>query len=466
MQSEEDPALTLSKWPFYLGDLLLVATALAIAVLGQWDLSNWQVASCVTAVALGAALLCLPYLFEHWMRTQDLADDQSAEIRVLQRQVRELAQAIVQMQEAAELRDEQLQDLGHAGDRIASLVDAKLAQFKVEVPEPEVDPDLPVMKEGLADLAAARDRHSAELASLTEQFKRMAEQLAATQSRMEATEAGLKGLSERPAQPLARPVRSPRNPKKPEARLLHRAIKDKAVDKSEAVSRIIQAKARSEEVLKEPETQPRTEALEPEPSDPEATADSPEPRVVDDSPAEEDTPLEATEIKGEEAVPELVEAPPSLPVNDAEASERTEAAETEPELTPEVPRAPEPPPAEEHIDLEAEVPPMEASDMLFDDMPEAAPAKKARIKKNDTTLTIHVLIGIGNKPYLRGSGAGLNWESGILMEFESIGTWRWIAPAEMEETIEICVYRNDEDPDKTGKHRLEPGQKLEIEPKF
>ena len=33
MQSDDDLQTTLSKWPFILGDLLLVATALAIAIL-------------------------------------------------------------------------------------------------------------------------------------------------------------------------------------------------------------------------------------------------------------------------------------------------------------------------------------------------------------------------------------------------------------------------------------------------
>ena len=71
----DDSKTTLSKWPFILGDVLLVASALAIAVLGDWQLTNWQVASCVLAVALGAGLFVLPYIVEFRVRVEEEAQD-------------------------------------------------------------------------------------------------------------------------------------------------------------------------------------------------------------------------------------------------------------------------------------------------------------------------------------------------------------------------------------------------------
>ena len=53
MQSDDDLQTTLSKWPFILGDVLLVATALAIAILGDWQLSTWQVVSKISGCASG-----------------------------------------------------------------------------------------------------------------------------------------------------------------------------------------------------------------------------------------------------------------------------------------------------------------------------------------------------------------------------------------------------------------------------
>jgi hypothetical protein len=67
---------------------------------------------------------------------------------------------------------------------------------------------------------------------------------------------------------------------------------------------------------------------------------------------------------------------------------------------------------------------------------------------------------------LRGSGGGLSWEKGILMEFQEIGKWRWVAPSDLDTAVEVQIFRNDEDPDQSGKYTLDPGQKLEVSPVF
>ena len=92
--------------------------------------------------------------------------------------------------------------------------------------------------------------------------------------------------------------------------------------------------------------------------------------------------------------------------------------------------------------------------------------RRARTKANDAVFTASILIGIGNKPFLRGSAGGLNWQTGIPMEFEEIGKWRWVAPADLDGPVEVQIYRNDEDPDRKGRHTVEPGQKLEVTPVF
>ena len=89
MHSDPDPQLTLSKWPFYLGDLLLLSIALTIAILADWQLADLQVAYCVVAVALGSGLFCLPYIVDYRMRFLELADDREAQLRVLHRQLQQ-----------------------------------------------------------------------------------------------------------------------------------------------------------------------------------------------------------------------------------------------------------------------------------------------------------------------------------------------------------------------------------------
>jgi hypothetical protein len=110
--------------------------------------------------------------------------------------------------------------------------------------------------------------------------------------------------------------------------------------------------------------------------------------------------------------------------------------------------------------------PPAAPDMLFDEAEVNSPTKKARVKKNDTVLTAAVFIGIGNKPYIRGGGAGLSWDSGVAMEFQEIGKWCWVAPADLDGPVEVQLFCNDEEPDKSGKYTVTPGEKLEVSPVF
>ena len=114
MQSDDDLQTTLSKWPFILSDLLLVATALAIAILGDWQLSTWQVVSCVISVALGAALFVLPYIIEFQVRLREEAEDRTADVRVLQRHIVSTQEQVEEVVERMESFEAGLSNLVHA----------------------------------------------------------------------------------------------------------------------------------------------------------------------------------------------------------------------------------------------------------------------------------------------------------------------------------------------------------------
>ena len=97
------------------------------------------------------------------------------------------------------------------------------------------------------------------------------------------------------------------------------------------------------------------------------------------------------------------------------------------------------------------------------DQPEIT--KENKENSGPTTVVANVMIGIGNKPYLRGEGPGLSWEEGVSMNFIEIGKWAWSSPRK-NASLTVQVYRNDQDPDKGGKIEVKPGQKLEITPDF
>ena len=107
--------------------------------------------------------------------------------------------------------------------------------------------------------------------------------------------------------------------------------------------------------------------------------------------------------------------------------------------------------------------------MAGNDLPAKAEEKDSEKDKADknatTTVVANVMIGIGNKPYLRGEGPGLNWDEGVSMNFIEIGKWAWSPPRKNASLI-VQVYRNDQDPDKGGKVEVKPGQRLEITPDF
>ena len=67
-------------------------------------------------------------------------------------------------------------------------------------------------------------------------------------------------------------------------------------------------------------------------------------------------------------------------------------------------------------------------------------AKKAATK---TTIAARVDVGFGNNLYIRGEGAGLSWDVGILMRNLSPYEWAWETKSS-DNTIEYKLLINDE----------------------
>ena len=76
---------------------------------------------------------------------------------------------------------------------------------------------------------------------------------------------------------------------------------------------------------------------------------------------------------------------------------------------------------------------------------EAAPAAAPVVTSEGTALVINLMIGIGNKPFVRGSGPGLSADHGILMNFLGIGRWQWVSP-QPDAPATVEVWKNDQSP--------------------
>ena len=419
MQSDDDFQTTLSKWPFILGDVLLVATALAISILGDWQLSNWQVASCVISVALGAALFVLPYIVEFQVRLREEAEDRTADLRILQRRIVSAQDQVEAMVERMESFEAGLSNLVHAQQPDAAMPAQALEQKidPLNKEQAEQSAQLKVLAKQVEALAKSPD---AKADTSSAQVVESPDPDMPAEEKVEEPEK-VAPVEVTPDEAKTKKKRAPRKPRKPEPSLLQRAIEQKQDKSSEAVSRIIESKSKKSPAEAVHADEPTQGAPQPETEKSAKVNKAKEP-----SPAAEEGEVKTETPKVEEEVPESQDGA-TIPSPEDETAE---------------------------------------SEDMFGDVVPSKVKKRVRTKKSDSAVVASVFIGIGNKPFVRGSGAGLNWDKGIAMEFVEIGKWQWIPPAELKEPVELQLFRNDEDVDSTGKYTLEPGQQLDLSPVF
>jgi hypothetical protein len=104
---------------------------------------------------------------------------------------------------------------------------------------------------------------------------------------------------------------------------------------------------------------------------------------------------------------------------------------------------------EETEEAEAEEEARESEDAKETEEAEDAPlARTVMATEEDvggTCLIVNLMIGIGNKPFVRGSGPGLSEEVGEPMQFLAIGRWLWRAPVGGT-AVTVQVWKNDKSP--------------------
>ena len=94
---------------------------------------------------------------------------------------------------------------------------------------------------------------------------------------------------------------------------------------------------------------------------------------------------------------------------------------------------------------------------------EAAPAAQASPAADGTgtALIVNLMIGIGNKPFVRGTGPGLSPDRGVPMQFLGIGRWQWVSP-DPEAPATVEVWKNDQSPMGEPLH-ISGGEPLEVD---
>ena len=113
-------------------------------------------------------------------------------------------------------------------------------------------------------------------------------------------------------------------------------------------------------------------------------------------------------------------------------------------------------PAEDEADEDVEV-----IEEIEEEEPVAPSAPVSAAAGTGTALIVNLMIGIGNKPFVRGTGPGLSQDKGVPMSFLGIGRWQWISP-DPEAPATIEVWKNDQSPLGEPLH-ISGGEPLEVD---
>ena len=142
-------------------------------------------------------------------------------------------------------------------------------------------------------------------------------------------------------------------------------------------------------------------------------------------------------------------------VDKVEASlEAIRAVASEARVNPPVASAP----AETEEEEEEEV---EVIEEIEEEPPAAPSAPESTAAGTGTALIVNLMIGIGNKPFVRGTGSGLSQDKGVPMSFLGIGRWQWISP-DPDAPATVEVWKNDQSPLGEPLH-ISGGEPLEVD---
>jgi len=448
---QESDNQELGKGPFYgAAAFIFVVIALfaSVEIKEVGTLGHWQIATCVLGTGLIATLLFLPHFMEGIAhRIEDLLSNRDAD------------SANKAFFELKEIRSE-LDALALKVDKVPTLVN-------------KIVSDSILQNSNESDSGTITDRLNKMESVLRSRLERIEDNI--TTPLQPATDPEITNLQES-VKSISTQLDSLQS--KLESMHLHEAaVPSEIVSQLENATNEAREKPGQEEVLESPEDSTTEESQETATDDPSAETQSSSETVsgdFDSAPTEErteDEDVQEPDVTEETQIPEDDSTAVELPETDLLASDESSSSEIK-----EVPPLPDPmedEKIEEELDLGLPAPEetLRKVDALLAGKDLSSTTSKTeesdeKVDQNATTTVVaNVMIGIGNKPFLRGEGPGLSWDEGVSMNFIEIGKWAW-SPPRKNASLTVQIYRNDQDPDKGGKVEVKPGQKLEITPDF
>lgn len=481
--SPEAPRLP--RLPFIVIDVLCLATAAYVALSSPSPLSGGSLIAVVILVALGAVALAVPFIADYGQKTD-------AALAERQRQIAALAQSTAASAEQISIAAAGLHDIGENVARSARAIEGlpqklheKIAEFNTRLSEAsaadteELEQELQTLRSAESDrLVNAID----QLAATARELTRVESQIQAHATRAADALASFPKLAEqttaRSTDTLAHSLASARKEIESLFNQQRTALSTAAFESAfsratasfastcntllnEITARLDSLKSGIEErsagnarSTDEKERSPVASPLPPSTSTPASDLNKPSTAAQTTSekiPARAPLPI----LTAGESYPQIVRGS-DQDEDDVEEDEYDEPAMTNPMAASVPTPASSPFPASVTPKRESSVP------ALFDDQLEDEDSASALTEDGSTRLLVTAYIGIGNKLFIRGNGAGLSWDKGVPLQFVSIGKWRWETD-EAHLPIAVRLYKNDQvECTSAGMITLEPGRQREI----
>ena len=467
-EDREDLEEGLPKWPFFFSALFIFAGAIGFAYFHFHTagvLEVWQILVCILSSGMACLLIFMPFLLERSLQlcleTANRKDDE------LFRKV---------YFDLKEVRND-LESLAVKIDKVPTLVDKIVSDsVKDSNSDEEIANELHKMQD---DIALKLGRIE-ELASQEPPIKEPEPELIETKKSVAELEKTITSLSSQAdeiinlikdlptefPEPQIQVLSPPREPQEEESKKKTPTSDPKKItEESEEKPEEIEISG----ILHEDAFSPDAEVQEIMEEN-QALSDDQEQETNDDELKMEEEDLEPSPVAVEDDLEESEEDPINLleeEIIDPPEQHENLNIESELEQTAELSEAPK----SDELDLGLPDPAetIRKVDALLSGKPteetKAKPVKDKSTNSGMTSVVANVMIGIGNKPFVRGEGPGLSWDEGVAMNFIEIGKWAW-SPTRKNASLTIQIYRNDEDPDKGGKYEIKPGEKFEVTPEF
>jgi hypothetical protein len=512
----------LPKWPFLLGDAVLLGLAWLIASQSRSPFAGTPFLAMVGCIMVGAVLAVVPFLADYARKQDEALDERQRSLDALSRTVAASAEQIgiaaSGLHEIAALAQRNLK----AAEQLPEKLQDKIAGFKNQLASTREAEREELQKE----LARLRTSESERLQSAADQLARTAVELARIEASTQKILAACAELAERTRLELLRPAR-PETSEPADPAPAEQASPEPIETLPVAASVPVEPPASPPKRTRKPRVTSTVVSAEPLPAAADSApseivaatppAEAPPPVVAADPvvapvttvaapPTEPDPNVSAASPSVDlpaavmAVVEEVIPAPPALvapataeePVNADAAAVSPAPVDTSAALPkaeepakPERKRAPRkpkvvPPPAENPV---AETPPAETISALPEEPtlglvetapasppPEATenPAPAERVVSSDgaTRLLVTAYIGIGNRLFIRGEGPGLSWDKGLPLQFVSIGKWRW-ETSDAIVPVQFKLYKNDTlECSALGARTIDPGQQQEVTATF